>query len=1528
MLERGDEGDIVFSTRLDLTGLATGLAQSEARVKQYGEKVANLIKDIQAAQALVDKTVTAKKRSADQIELAETIASANKELKEYRSLYASKQTLVEKFYKRLDQLSKQAENAAEDVHKAELSRMQAELDERERAFQFQQQEWKEEQKGIAALAAAQKRADALYLSDQEAKHKHAQNVYNEEQAAAKESALAAKKAAKEKEDAANKAAKAAEEAQLKILNGTRKQTEAEQKQQSAAALNLRRFTGALGFGLVSSGLPGASQAGSIAIGSGLGGAPGAAGAAAAVGITAAINVSKELLSLWVELAKKAYDISAAYESTQIALQAIMATTLRFQREDKTHNELEANIENFRLAGEAAKVVHEAVLEQSIPFSGTADELTTAYQAFITGGGMVLVQNEKINDGLRDSVKITRLLAEAIKQSTLGQPEGQQLPQEINAFLTGRSRASDRLSRIVYGDQKSNPDYAALKTQFQDAIKLGTAYEWLTGKLSGFDQGAEKFGKTAHGLTDAITTMQNEIVRLGFQDAFTFLEGKQEQFLKILLDNKVALQDMVKHFAELTKDSLMFAEKMLQALTFTNSTEDAFKRIVGVLDSAVKMLDYLFKDKTKWDAIAFISSPSAYIGAAIGQAAVDKAKDVIGVTGQAGKIAPYQNMYIPNMERANTNRDFKTDPLIRSILTRKLSDGTELTGAQKQQLAELNQVTGKKKEELDLTEKILLLELQIASITAKRKGDVIEEGTKLRQIGDIKENIAALSRKAKEDEEYAALQFYKAQTSPIDKAQAKNKYIETQKAAEEAENAEQKLKIDNAKAYQDFYIEVVDNIYKDQSEARKEFNDYWNDPDRAEKRLIQASNIPSTVDLAGHLLGRYTQVMPTPNFLLTRQIAAYQSQLNANADSGGILRSQFALTGDQGYRGQIRQNTTARVDIEQQLLASMQQLRLVLAKVAATPTGNEPQDTENINNLANLDNQINTLKKDIIDLTPHTLRLGEAFRNTFEIAIDRISAFQNVIGATAGKIGVLGRSITDLSKIKLANGEEAGSIGAGLGAITGIFHRKDPNFTGPQQPGGGAAQAVQGIGAAIGIASAVVGVITTLRAVMTAAAKKMADAISKSVDDISNAANKSGKLQTAIDELQAQRNKALTDLGSKKGGQKELDTLLPKINGLLDDIKAKQKVIVDGFEKALSLLDTSDVFTTLTNDFETINKQVVDFINAAGDAEENYGKAFDFIEKSAAKMMANLQKQTDDENKAWLQGAEDVQGNLISINDDFAQKKLDDYAQYVETVNTLEKTRAKAIKDNNKSEIDDLKKIEEIKQAIIDLNDQEVKDIKAIQNQGITEREVTTENKKAQDIADLQNANKKTRTGLATQLDDIEAARAERQAAFLENLANIDKEEATNQLNHDNTFKRLNAESDRAAIAHLQRLADIEAQKAKIIELENIQGLAILKLEHLEAESLARRATNYQEYLSEIEKLEAESLRSRTATNPTVTSSTAMQTQMFTVQRMPLPASISVGTIAVNIAGGTDLAAQDISNAVQDALRQTAIRVLG
>lgn len=166
--------------------------------------------------------------------------------------------------------------------------------------------------------------------------------------------------------------------------------------------------------------------------------------------------------------------------------------------------------------------------------------------------------------------------------------------------------------------------------------------------------------------------------------------------------------------------------------------------------------------------------------------------------------------------------------------------------------------------------------------------------------------------------------------------------------------------------------------------------------------------------------------------------------------------------------------------------------------------------------------------------------------------------------------------------------------------------------------------------------AIGGVLSFIGGLFTAAAQKIADNVKKSFQQtMDNYSNGNATLIETINTLEQQRAQAIASLSGKKGGQDQLNQLLPQFDQQIASLQKQQKDIITSFEQSLGLLQLhSDTLSTIQKQWEDINKQVTDYINAGGDM----AKAAQYLSISLQNIQQDATNQLNDAQSQAIQDA--------------------------------------------------------------------------------------------------------------------------------------------------------------------------------------------------------------------------------------------------------------------------------------------------
>lgn len=231
---------------------------------------------------------------------------------------------------------------------------------------------------------------------------------------------------------------------------------------------------------------------------------------------------------------------------------------------------------------------------------------------------------------------------------------------------------------------------------------------------------------------------------------------------------------------------------------------------------------------------------------------------------------------------------------------------------------------------------------------------------------------------------------------------------------------------------------------------------------------------------------------------------------------------------------------------------------------------------------------------------------------------------------------------------------AGGLGAGLSAAGGIV---------------GAINPIAGA-----ITEALGGVLQFFGSLFTKTAAQVAQDINKTITKINDAyTNGQQTLSATISALEAQRNAAISELSGKKGGQDELDKLLPQLDQQIEQLAIQQKQTISNFEQQLDGLRTqSSVLQGIQQQWTQIVDSVQKYLSAGGDAV----LATQYLSYELQQMQKDAQAQLDSANQTAIQDAISLNGLLqqrVDLENQFARQQFDSVNS-----DSIEKRQAGAI----------------------------------------------------------------------------------------------------------------------------------------------------------------------------------------------------------------------------------------------------------
>lgn len=185
------------------------------------------------------------------------------------------------------------------------------------------------------------------------------------------------------------------------------------------------------------------------------------------------------------------------------------------------------------------------------------------------------------------------------------------------------------------------------------------------------------------------------------------------------------------------------------------------------------------------------------------------------------------------------------------------------------------------------------------------------------------------------------------------------------------------------------------------------------------------------------------------------------------------------------------------------------------------------------------------------------------------------------------------------------------------------------------------------------------VLSIIGGLFTASAKRIADDIKKSMDGAITSFNRGqATLVDTIANVERLRTDAIVRLSGKKGGQDELNKLLPSLEDQLYSLKKQQEDIIKTFDDSLDALRlNSTTLTDIKRKWQDINEQVKNYLGAGGDA----AKAAELLSLELGKMRAEAVSDLNNAEQEAIKSITKLNDLLDQRNklvDDFKKKEFD------------------------------------------------------------------------------------------------------------------------------------------------------------------------------------------------------------------------------------------------------------------------------
>lgn len=374
--------------------------------------------------------------------------------------------------------------------------------------------------------------------------------------------------------------------------------------------------------------------------------------------------------------------------------------------------------------------------------------------------------------------------------------------------------------------------------------------------------------------------------------------------------------------------------------------------------------------------------------------------------------------------------------------------------------------------------------------------------------------------------------------------------------------------------------------------------------------------------------------------------------------------------------QLQKEAQARLDEASALDVSSEKYKKLFLEVEKYKTARQDLITQELSAIVSktpsasqakvLENQISkqAASRDIATGADFSVKVNASLSNTIKTGIKQLASaitgidinrlFDKNISASdkfalsvtaASKAATFFKDILNTYQQGSQQGGVLGGVGAVTSSVTGSF--------------GKVLSGIQGFGKAVPFLEAAGPILEIIGSLFTSAAKKIAEDVKKSFQKTVDSFNNGNTtLVDTINALERQRADAIARLSGKKGGQDQLNQILPEFDKEIQSLQKQQKDIITSFDLQLKfLLLQSDTLSTIEKQWSDINKQVKDYLDAGGDAT----KAQQFLSLQLQNIQKDAISQLQEGEKQAIQDAislNDLLDQRNKLEQDFAKTKFD------------------------------------------------------------------------------------------------------------------------------------------------------------------------------------------------------------------------------------------------------------------------------
>jgi hypothetical protein len=933
-------------------------------------------------------------------------------------------------------------------------------------------------------------------------------------------------------------------------------------------------------------------------------------------IGATIGVAYEAMSKLVGLFKDGFEYAQEMQEATAKLQGVIASNVELSKDFQT---------NFEMAGEAASSLHQKFQDAAIQYGTSVEILERGFKQLVDGGGVSMVRN--LDEAAQLSIKLGIALQAAGKDADTSRAIMSELPKMLEGTEKPSSFILETLGLTV--------------EQWNKLIASAKVHHDLLDQVSSLTENYAKVAENAANRQAALTaSIGLEVKRImadGEGDAFSGWTEALKEVKQFLSDHKVQIEAIVSVIMDAVSGLGSLLGTLLKSLFTTNGLKQEWQLVGATILTVVEGVALLaktlsvvvsitekfvnaltspgnwahMKDSLK-EAVDYAKAQFSELGNTINEAGKHVVTAATGISFATGTDDHTKDNPLGGKTPADTApKKFNDGPLTLlkqqyELHMKEINDAFEL---EKQNNAILVAENAKDQKQADADVSTAAVEAhkrQIDLIAEYRaKATALVNGKTGANPKDVATFGGVLDQKAEAADRAEAQRLFQEKLAQVKQQQTEQRQADNDDIAAVKRVTEEHIAAiqKRGSAYHGLTVQMVDEERSYLTQAKQAIDASYDAQIREANQNVElvkkltaekvAFDDQWTAKLQANSQERSNAELRAYERTEQARLKAEQDSITASSHHGARDKQDSVVQLYNASQAQVKYAADVKASTERVLEFARAHGVSGDALVAL-----EQRVTDADAKLQEGQNQSSQARQRVIDSSPEgasLTNLGGSLKDAFgdfsQSGKDFTSNFTGAVQNLGEAINVFHDSTNNIMNA-FHNGGILGGAGATASTLGGVASSLSKSITGAF----GSALGVAGpIGSAIG------GLFTAVSSILSQKALETAETITKNLTNINNAySDQTATLIQTLQAVQAQRQDAINELSGIKGGQDQLDKLLPQMDQEIAQLQLQIKQAKITFENSLQDLQLNN--TALSGAFDKwqqINQQVQAYLSAGG-----------------------------------------------------------------------------------------------------------------------------------------------------------------------------------------------------------------------------------------------------------------------------------------------------------------------------------------